>query len=87
MTTFKLEKSTASNRTISKFNVIDGDGALCGIISVKPEEEADFRAHWKDVLAPQAGPKQKATSNTGKQVAAMIKAGRKPSRESVLRGC
>ena len=82
MTTFKLEKSTASNRTISKFNVIDGDGALCGIISVKPEEEADFRAHWKDVLAP-----QKATSNTGKQVAAMIKAGRKPSRESVLRGC
>ena len=58
MTTFKLEKSTASNRTISKFNVIDGDGALCGIISVKPEEEADLLAHWKGA-PPQSSPKDR----------------------------
>jgi hypothetical protein len=49
-----LEKSTASTRAISKFFVRDSAGAIVGTINVKPSEENDLRAHWKDVAPSSA---------------------------------
>ena len=82
---FQLVKSTASTKALAKFNVMRGDD-LVGSITVKPEEEADLLAHWKGAPTAKSSPKN-AASNAGKQISAMIKAGRPPSRAAVLRGC
>ena len=84
MTTFKLEKQTPG-KTSTRFHVLDSAGAICGIVTVQNEDVSDFQNHWKSV--PQPSSPKTAASNTGKQVSAMIKAGRKPSKEAVLRGC
>ncbi len=61
MTTFRLEKSTASTRALAKFNVLDDQNAICGVISVKPSAENDFLAHWKG-HTPSSSPKKAANA-------------------------
>jgi hypothetical protein len=66
-------------KTLSTFQVIAGDGSICGSINVLPGQEQDLLAHWsgpKDI-APQQG-----------SAAAMV-ARLKPtrvSRAAILRG-
>ena len=85
---FRLEKSTASNRAMSKFFVIDDSAAIVGTINVKPSEENDLRAHWKDV--PPSSQKNAATQDRSRPVAAMPKASKergRMTRQAILRGC
>jgi hypothetical protein len=51
MTKFTLRKSSGSNHAVTKFDVVDGDGTICGRITVPNEEADDLARHW---LQPQA---------------------------------
>ena len=84
MTTFRLEKSTASTQALAKFNVRNAAGDLVGSINVKPSEENDLRAHWKGAPAT-SSPRNAASAS--KQIKAMVAAGRLPDQRAVLRGC
>ena len=82
--TFRLEKQTPG-KTQTRFHVVDSANAIVGIITVANEATADLEKHWKGA-PPQPSPKQNA-AKARKQILAMIKAGRKPSKEAALRGC
>jgi hypothetical protein len=91
---FRLQKSTASNHTATKFDVVDGEGTICGRISVPPEEARDLEKHW--LGGATQSPKAAAalvTSARGRPqnpaVSAMLAAARKHplNRAAILRGC
>jgi hypothetical protein len=72
---FRLQKSAGSNRTATKFDVVDDDGAICGRISVPPEEARDLEKHW---LQPKASAlATSARSKENAMVAAMLAAGQR----------
>lgn len=81
--TFRLERQPPG-KTQTRFHVVDSADAIVGIITVANEAVSDLQKHWKDV-SPQSSPRNAATAS--KQVSAMVKAARTPSREAVLRGC
>jgi hypothetical protein len=86
---FRLEKSTSSStKTLTKFFVYDDKNAIVGTINVKPSEENDLRAHWKDVSP--SSPKTAAAKQdpmVSAMVAAVRKQGPRVNRAAVLRGC
>jgi hypothetical protein len=90
MTTFRLQKSAASNDLVTRFDVIDRTGSICGRITVPNEAADDLRAHWKDA-APRSAPAP--ASARGKpqnpMVGAMVAAAKKHplNRTAILRGC
>ena len=84
MTTFRLEKSALSTRTLSKFNVLKDDGAIVGVVTVAASEENDFLAHWK---LPPAKNASTAKAGRSKFVAALRSRATKPSKQAILRGC
>ena len=87
--TFRLEKSTTSNRALTKFSVLNADGDIIGSINVKPSEEADLRAQWRDV-APQAATNKAAAANSRKEISVMAAAMQKKrgvNQQAILRGC
>jgi hypothetical protein len=45
---FTLQKSPGSNRSVSKLDVYDSNGTMCGRITVPIEEERDLLSHWQD---------------------------------------
>jgi hypothetical protein len=47
-TTFRLEKSRGSDQYVSKFDVIDSAGTICGRITVDADQAADLLSHWQD---------------------------------------
>jgi hypothetical protein len=94
VTTFRLQKSTGSNQAVTKFDVIDRTGAICGRITVPNEEADDLAKHWLGGAAqPKAAAAAGATAPArGKQnpmVSAMVAAAKKHplNRAAVLRGC
>ena len=62
-TTFRLEKSSGSNHSVTKFDVIDGAGSICGRITVDAEDAPELLSHWQDaprnVLAAAAATSKK----------------------------
>jgi hypothetical protein len=62
-TTFRLEKSRGSDQYVSKFDVIDDRGTICGRITVDADQASDLLAHWQDaprnVLAAAAATSKK----------------------------
>ncbi len=91
MTTFKLQKSPGSNHSVTRFDVIDAAGSICGRITVPNEEADDLLAHWKDA-PPRSAPAALATPPGGKQnpmIGAMVAVARKNrlSKTAILRGC
>ena len=62
-TTFRLEKSSGSNHSVTKFDVIDDVGTICGRITVDADQAADLLSHWQDaprnVLAAAAATSKK----------------------------
>jgi hypothetical protein len=62
-TTFRLEKSSGSNHHISKFDVIDDRGTICGRITVDADQAPALLSHWQDapsnVLAAAAATSKK----------------------------
>ena len=47
-TTFRLEKSRSSDQYVSKFDVIDDHGTICGRITVDAEDAPELLSHWQD---------------------------------------
>ena len=66
MKQFRLEKSSGSNTTVTKFNVVDEGGGIAGRICVAVEDAGDLLAHWKG-----AAPAATARASTGKQTGAI----------------
>jgi hypothetical protein len=62
-TTFRLEKSRSSTAHVSKFDVIDDVGTICGRITVDADQASDLLSHWQDaprsVLAATAATSKK----------------------------
>ena len=87
MKSFKLKKSTASTKSLSKFSIMDGD-TIVGSINIPPSEENDLRQHW---LGANVGPSMRqraAEESSAKQaMTAAILKGRRMSKQAVLRGC
>jgi hypothetical protein len=82
MKQFRLEK-ISSNASIVKFDVLDGTG-ICGRISVKPEDEADLRACWKNTAPPASNAAARGKQNP--MVGAMLRAKKHPmTRAAILR--
>ena len=44
--TFRLEKSGTSTAHISKFDVLDSAGSICGRITVDAADASEFLSHW-----------------------------------------
>ena len=63
MTTFRLEKSSGSNHHVTKFDVLDDVGTICGRITVPVEQASALLSHWQDaprnVLAAAAATSKK----------------------------
>ena len=92
MTTFKLQKSPGSNNSVTRFDVIDAAGSICGRITVPNEAADDLEKHWLGGAKPKA-PAALATPVRGKpqnpMVGAMVAAAKKHplNRTAILRGC
>ena len=69
--TYRLEKSSRSNRALTKFDVIDSAGAICGSINVPPSEEPALLPCWRTPVAKSS--KQLAEERSGSK-AAMVSA-------------
>jgi hypothetical protein len=75
---FRLLKSEGSNHAVTKLDVVDDDGTICGRITVPVEETNDLLAYWKDAAPRSAS--ALATSIRSKEnalVAEMLAAGQR----------
>jgi hypothetical protein len=87
MKQFRLEKSSGSNTTVTKFNVVDEGGGIAGRICVSVEDEAALLACWKGPAPTAASAAARGKQNP--MVGAMLSAARKHpmTTQAVLRGC
>jgi hypothetical protein len=92
MTTFRLQKSPGCNHSVTRFDVIDAAGSICGRITVPNEAADDLLAHWKDApprSAPASQPVRGKPQRQNPMVGAMVAAAKKHplNRTAILRGC
>ena len=85
--TFQLKKSTASNRAMSRFNLLDETGTTVGSISVKPSEEQDLLLHWRQPAAKTARQLSADRANSTSAIAGALLRGKRCDHKAVLRGC
>ena len=80
---FRLVKKS-SNPQISTFQVLDGEGSICGSINVQTQDEAELLRCWSGATtnAPAA-----RTSSASAMVAAFMKHRSPLSKAAILRGC
>ena len=74
-TTFRLEKSSGSNHHISKFDVIDDRGTICGRITVDADQAPALLSHWQD--APSSVLAAAAATSKKRAVDAILAAAKK----------
>jgi hypothetical protein len=71
---FRLEKSSGSNRTVSKYDVLDATGSIVGRISVPPEDPDDLLSHWQE--RPRYAQAAAAATSSKRAIDATLEAGR-----------
>ena len=85
MSKFRLIKKSADQQ-LTRFQVLDSAGSICGSINVENREVPDLLRCWSGSTAESAPPKGSAKAT---MVAAFLQAKRTTpfSRATILRGC
>jgi hypothetical protein len=77
--TFKLVKKS-SGPALSVYHVVNGAGAVCGSINIRPDEEKDLLRYWRADAPPAA---RASTARPRVEPVRLPKL----SRQAILRGC